>query len=189
MSLHRAHRSRKIRLGRLAIGLLGIVWMLVGCGGDGAAPAESGVVYVTVTPAPLTTPLDRPDSDLEEALLAGSWGGEFQLDDQSGWVLVVADFSLEGVGEAAGFAVQLSFPLDEPHPIVSSQVRFELAEATTRVLFEIPFQRENETVQLAFDGAWQGDKIVGAVRRGDVGGTFELAPISDFAPDVFEGRT
>jgi hypothetical protein len=66
-----------------------------------------------------------------------------------------------------------------------------LSQATdaTLVQFEIPYQRPGNDAALAFQGRWQDSKIVGAVRHGTDQGSFELVPLADFAPDIYEGRT
>jgi hypothetical protein len=119
-----------------------------------------------------------PDAPVEKAPSAeiappeGSWGGEFKFENDPEWVLLVADFTPS-----------------ETIPPASGAVELGMKDDTAAIHFEIPFERAGEQGMLSFAGQLQEDKIAGQVTHGSEHGVFELAPLADFAPDYFEGRT
>jgi len=151
--------------------------------------ASSDMVFVTATPAPQETVAEAEragQTQADPALLEGSWAGEFKFENEPEWVLLTADFT----SDPTGLTVKVIFPLHEDIAPASGSVSFNKIEAgMAKVDFAIPFQRPNNQDRLRFEGQLQDNKIVGLVSQGHAKGTFELTPLADFAPDVFEGRT
>ena len=119
------------------------------------------------------------------ALPEGSWGGEFKFDDEPRWILMVADFT----ENTSDLTITIGFPLNEELAPVTSVVQIDPHGDTTAIRFEIPFERAGVQQPLAFAGRLTDDKITGQISHGQARGVFELAPLADFAPEYFEGRT
>ncbi len=166
---------------------------VLGCSAQPAAqdepPPSSAIVSAeSVTSTPETR---EPAGDILEPTTdsintpSGSWGGEFKFETDPEWELVVADFA----PDTTGLKVELSFPLRTDIPPTSSPVNFDPEGDVANMRFAIPFQRAGQKDTLIFDGRLQDDKIVGQVTHGGDQGIFELSPVADFAPDIYESRT
>ncbi|MEM7032390.1 MAG: hypothetical protein AAF629_22755 [Chloroflexota bacterium] len=172
----------------MIIGIGIVLIFLIGCGNSTQTEPDVGIVFVTVTPGVQAT--ETPLADITKPLfeleaLSGSWGGEFKLENQPQWTLLVAEFT----AEATGLTVLAVFPLDDSLPAVTSPVDVEARSDHPTIRFSIPYQTEDIQDTLIFTGQLQDNKIVGAVIYGDQEGVFELAPLIDFGPSEFQGRT
>jgi hypothetical protein len=165
----------------------------LGCSAQPAAQSEPplGSAIVSAEPVTSTTETQEPASGVLKPTTdsanvpSGSWGGEFKFESDPEWVLVVADFA----PDTTGLKVELSFPLSADTPPTSSPVNFDPEGDAANLRFAIPFRRSGRQDTLTFDGRLQDDKIVGRVTHGGDQGIFELSPVADFAPDVYESRT
>lgn len=166
---------------------------LLGCNAQPAAQSEPPLssAIVSAEPVTSTTETREPAGGVLKSTTdsintpSGSWGGEFKFETDPEWILVVADFA----PDTTGLKVELSFPLRTDIPPTSSPVNFDPEGDAANLRFAIPFQRSGREDTLFFAGRLQDDKIVGRVTHGGDQGIFELSPVADFAPDVYESRT
>jgi len=159
---------------RLLSASLILVLLLPACAQSAATQSEA---------AP-DVPVEKVPS-VEIAPPEGSWGGEFKFENDPEWVLLVADFA----PSETGLMVEVGFPLSDTIPPASGAVELGMKDDSAAIRFEIPFERAGKQGMLLFAGQLQENKIAGQVTHGSEHGVFELAPLADFAPDYFEGRT